>query len=144
MKIVFLKDIPRIGQRGQVKEVAPGYANSLFAQGLADRATPQIIEKLSKKKEEESIKKENEKKNFKTFLEKIKSISIVVKSKSNEKGHLFKAIHNDDILKEFKNLNLDINPSYLEVGHIKEIGEHIIILNDGNHKGEVKILVEAI
>lgn len=145
MKIVFLKDIPRVGQRGQIKEVAPGYANSLFARGLADRATEDVIAKLEKKKKEDEVKKENENKNFTIFLDKVKNIDIVIKAKANEKGHLFKAIHKDDILSVLnKNIDFNLSNVHIEVGHIKEIGEHTIRFDNGKNKGDIKIMVEAV
>ena len=44
MKVIFLKDVGGVGQRGSIKEVSDGYAmNFLIAQGLAVQATPEKV-----------------------------------------------------------------------------------------------------
>ena len=44
MKVIFLKDVSGIGKRGEVKNVADGYArNFLIANGLVEIATETTI-----------------------------------------------------------------------------------------------------
>ena len=55
MKVIFLKDVKGKGKKGEVKNVADGYAhNFLLKQGLAVEANPCECEliKCQKKKEE--------------------------------------------------------------------------------------------
>jgi len=145
MKIVFIKDIPKVGQRGQVKDVAPGYGNSLLFRGLADRATPNVLAVLEVKRKKEEYKKKMIKENFKLFLKKINEIDIVIKAKANEKGHLFKAVSKEEILKElFIKTGIEIDTNIIDVGHIKNIGEHAIKFLDKENKEEFKIKIEAI
>ncbi len=41
MKVIFLSDVKNKGKKGEVKEVATGYAqNFLLKKGLAEEATP--------------------------------------------------------------------------------------------------------
>ena len=45
MKVIITKDAPKIGKRGDIKNVADGYArNFLLARGLAQIATPKAKE----------------------------------------------------------------------------------------------------
>ena len=49
MKVIFTKDAPGHGKKGEVKEVASGFAqNFLIAKGFAQVATQQIIAKVEK------------------------------------------------------------------------------------------------
>ncbi len=55
MKVVLLKDIQGVGTAGQVKEVAAGYArNYLLPRGLAEVATPAVLEQLEARRNAEA------------------------------------------------------------------------------------------
>ena len=44
MKVIFLKDVAKVGQHGKMKDVADGYAlNFLIPRGLAIQATPDKV-----------------------------------------------------------------------------------------------------
>ncbi|MEG2707991.1 MAG: 50S ribosomal protein L9, partial [Vagococcus sp.] len=66
MKVIFLQDVKGKGNKGEVKEVAVGYAqNFLLKKGLAVEATPQALSELkgktkAKEKEDAEILKEAE------------------------------------------------------------------------------------
>ncbi len=49
MQVIFLKDQPGGGKKGEIKEVADGFAkNFLIAKGFAQVATQDIIVKVEK------------------------------------------------------------------------------------------------
>ena len=51
MKVIFLKDVKGKGKKGEVKNVADGYAhNFLIKQGLAVEATPTNLSALEGQK----------------------------------------------------------------------------------------------
>jgi len=51
-KIVLKKDVEKLGEAGELVDVAPGYArNYLIPQGLAVKATPGIIKEAEKRLE---------------------------------------------------------------------------------------------
>jgi len=51
MKVILLKDVPKIGKRWEVKTVATGYArNYLLPRGLAKIATTPALKDLEIKK----------------------------------------------------------------------------------------------
>ena len=59
MKVILLRDIARLGQRGEIKEVAEGYAiNVLIKKGDALMATPAELAKWKQKEEAKIHKKE--------------------------------------------------------------------------------------
>ena len=61
MKVIFLKDVGGVGQKGSVKDVADGYAmNFLIAQGLAVQATNDMLAAHAKRQAEETAQKEKE------------------------------------------------------------------------------------
>lgn len=111
MKVIFLKDVKGKGKKGEVKNVADGYAqNFLIKQGLAVEANQAAISSLDaqKKKEEKMAAQElEEAQKLKVELEKI---TVELSAKSGEGGRLFGSITtkqiSDELLKKF-NLKID-------------------------------------
>jgi len=144
MKIILLKDVPKIGRKYDIKNVADGYAqNFLLPKGLAKVATDVITKEMElkkKNKEEEQKVRENL---LDMEVDKLKNTVLEIKSKLNEKGHLFASIHKEEILKELrKKLKLDINSEYIKLDNpIKESGEHTIKIQIGKKEVEFKIKI---
>ncbi|MFV0480153.1 MAG: 50S ribosomal protein L9 [Anaerorhabdus sp.] len=90
MKVILLSDVKKVGKKGEVKEVADGYArNFLIAQGLAVQATSKSMEILSNQKEEEKqhqsdLKKEAEE--LKAKLEKMVCVFYLSSKNGNVSG----------------------------------------------------------
>ncbi|RHW40413.1 50S ribosomal protein L9 [Neobacillus notoginsengisoli] len=103
MKVIFLKDVKGKGKKGEVKNVADGYAhNFLFKQGLAVEATSANMSNLNaqKKKEEKMATQElAEAKDLKAKLEKI---TVELTAKSGEGGRLFGSITTKQIAEELQ------------------------------------------
>ncbi|WP_034551581.1 50S ribosomal protein L9 [Carnobacterium funditum] len=95
MKVILLKDVKGKGKKGEVKNVADGYAhNFLIKNGLAKEATTGSLSELKGKihaeeKQQAEIKQEAQE--IKELLEK-ESNAIVIKSKAAEDGRLFGSI----------------------------------------------------
>ena len=74
MKIILLKQVKKIGDKNEIKEVTNGYArNFLIPKKLAIIATKSNLEEL-KKKTEEKEKPKNIKKQVKKRNKKVKKI----------------------------------------------------------------------
>ncbi len=141
MKILLLKDVRKVGQKGQIVEVAEGYGrNFLIKTGAGKLATASILKNQEKnldqkeKSREEKIKKELE------LLGQINKKTFILKAKVSEKGHLFGAIHKKDIAEVVgvpeEAISLDKD--------IKEVGEHNLNVRLGGKKGKVILKVEAL
>src|SRR4051812_45489306 len=129
MKIIFLKDVPRVGKRHEVKDVNDGYArNFLIPNGLAEPATPQTIKDLEKRKQNIEIERQMETKLLEKYLNEIKGKTITIKGKANDQGHLFSAIHKKEITDALKEQhNAEVNENFINLPKpIKEVGEHEI------------------
>ena len=101
MKIILLQDIPKIGRKGDIKDVNDGYArNFLLPKNLAGLATPEIVKNTQIKKLKTGINLEKQKQSVKTTLEKIKGQKIIIEEKADEGGRLFAGVNKNRIKKE--------------------------------------------
>lgn len=128
MRIIFLKDVPRIGKKYEVKEVADGYGRHLVAQKIAEHATQEVLARIEKKKiTDASLKKVHTELLMKN-LEALSGAIISLRGKANKKGHLFASIHKDEVLAELKRaIRLDMHPDYVILDRpLKELGTYEI------------------
>ncbi len=147
MKIILIKDIPKLGRKHDIKEVSDGHAlNMLIPRGLAIPATPQAIKHVEGEKAKNAgelkIQHELLTQNIKTLEETVLTIS----GKANEKGHLFAGIHKDEIVKQLSvQVRIEIDPSFIELEHpIKMVGEHVVPIKAGGKSAELKVVVKAV
>ena len=118
MKVIFLKDVKGKGKKGEVKNVADGYAhNFLIKQGLAIEASQSNVSSLEgqKKKEEKMVAEElAEAKRLKETLEKI---TLDFNAKAGEGGRLFGSITSKQIAEELlKKQGIKIDKRKIELG----------------------------
>jgi len=103
MKVIFLKDVKGKGKKGEVKNVADGYAhNFLLKQGLAKEANNANISTLDalKKKEEKAAAEElAEAQKLKEALD---QITVELVAKAGEGGRLFGSITTKQIAEELQ------------------------------------------
>ena len=144
MKIIFLKDIPRIGRKNDIKNVADGYAqNFLIPRGLARMATNIIVKKTELIKKRESEENKIKEDLFNKDLDELSGVILEIKSKLNEKGHLFAGVHGEEISEELeKKTKIKIEPKYIQLEHpIKEAGERDIEIKIGKKSIKFKLII---
>lgn len=103
MKVIFLKDVKGKGKKGEVKNVADGYAqNFLIKQGLAVEANKSNISMLdAQKKKEEKVAKE-ELQEAQALKQQIEKITVELSAKSGEGGRLFGSVTSKQIAEELQ------------------------------------------
>ncbi|MEK7586508.1 MAG: 50S ribosomal protein L9 [Patescibacteria group bacterium] len=139
MKVIF--------PNGDIKEVKDGYArNFLFPQKLAQVATEGNLKIALKNKQNKLEKQKIHDELGKELVSKFSEITVKIKVKASEKGHLFVGLHAKEITEALnKQFNISINPDWIELDKpIKATGLHILPVTLGKSKGEIKLEVEAI
>ena len=147
MKVILLKDIPKVGRKYDVKDVADGYAlNMLIPRGLAERATSQAIQNAMTYKAQAATEKKIQGELLAKSLETIKELTINLKEKANDKGHLFAGVTKEMLISEiFKVTRLNFpSESIILSKPLKEIGEHKIVVEASGKKAEFTVVVEAV
>lgn len=145
MKVIFLKDVPRVGKRHDVKNVNDGYAtNFLIPQKLVKIATPKALKELELMKKEVQIEKEIQDDLLDKNLEELRGKSVTLKMKADDKGHLFSSIHEQDLVEALnKTHRIQINEKFILLEkNIKSIGEFEIPVSINNKKSSFQLVVE--
>ncbi len=143
MKIFLLKDVPRIGSKGDIIDLAQAYAmNSFVNKGLARLATSND-EKI--KLEKEKIKKEMKEKQADQSIDLMKRLEkqvLVIKKKVDSKGHLYSKVDEDEIVQaifELEKVSLSTKSIIME--KISSLGEFTVEANVNNKKYKLNINV---
>ena len=146
MRVVLLKDVAGVGRKLEVKEVAEGHAhNYLMPRGLAAPASAARLKELeaqyARSVEERKLQKDLLLKNI-TSLD---GTTIIIEAKANEKGHLFKGIHKEDIAEVIAaRAHFEIPAEAIALDEpIKELGEQEISISIGEQKATFKLLVQT-
>ncbi len=144
MKIIFLKDVPRIGRKNEIKEVADGFGRHLIVLGSAELATSGAIIRTERRIATDASQKKIHSELLLQNLENLNGVSITLYGKANEKGHLFASIHKDEILAELKRATrIDMHPDYLVLDHpIKTLGSHEVPVVAENVQATFTVVVE--
>jgi large subunit ribosomal protein L9 len=147
MKVILLKDVPKLGKRFDIKDVSSGHAiNLLIPQGLVVTATPDALKRFEVQKKqvegERAIHEELLVKNIKG----LDGITLNIAGKANDKGHLFAGLHREEIAKEIeKQTRLQVDPSFIQLDQpLKEIGEHTVVVKGGGKEAKFKVVVTKI
>ncbi len=146
MKVIFLKDVPRVGRKNEVKEVNDGYAlNFLFPQKLAEMSTPKAVAELARKQKEIVVERQVQEDLLLKNLEEIKSKTVTIVAKANEKGNLFKSIHKKEIIEAMKkDHHAEIGEEFIVLEKpIKEVGEFDIPVVIKGKKSSFKLTVKT-
>jgi len=126
VEVILLKDVEKVGLRGEVVNVARGYArNFLFPRGLADEATPARVGELRKVQERRA---QNEAKTFEqaqSLSEKLGQIELRFDVKAGESGSLFGSVTPTDIADElWTKHKVRVDRRKIGVDTIKRIGRY--------------------
>ncbi|MEQ1500298.1 MAG: 50S ribosomal protein L9 [Parcubacteria group bacterium] len=146
MKIILLKDVPKIGKKYDIKDVSDGYAlNMLIPKGFAKPATREAIAKVEALKANDLTNKKIQEDLLHKNLETIKNITLTIKEKANEKGHLFAGVTKEILAKEIqKTTKFNIDPDCIKLDkHLKEVGEHKVAVEILNKKAEFTVVIVA-
>jgi len=146
MKIVFLKDIPKVGKKYETKNISDGYAlNFLIPNGLAIVASAAVMKRIELEKARDAGERKVHEDLLIKNLKEIDGVTITMTEKANEKGHLFAGIHKAEIVPEIqKQTRVQIHADFIDLDKpIKEVGEFDINIKVQDKKAKFKLVVKA-
>lgn len=128
MKVIFLKDVKGTGKKGDVKNVADGYAqNFLIKQGLAKEASNANISTLDAQKKKEERAAAEELAEAQKLKEALDKVTIDIVAKAGEGGRLFGSITTKQIAEELQKKHglkidkrkMELDDAIRTLGHTK-------------------------
>lgn len=131
MKVILTQDVPKLGKKGDIKEVSDGYArNFLFPRHLAVEGNTQNIKEAQVKVEKAEKKKDRERAQALQLKENLDGKRLVIAEKTGGGTKLFGAVTSKEISEGLKSsLNFDIDKKKIEIKEpIKHLGEYQVRL----------------
>lgn len=145
LKVILKQDIPNLGQRGTVKEVADGYArNMLLPRGLADEATPKKLQEWEKWKRQAREKAVQQEVQVQELAVRLEGKVISFMRPSGGGGRLFGSVTAADVVAALAREGFTLDKKRVILPEpIKHPGEHSVSLRLGSSvKATVVIKVE--
>lgn len=117
MKIYLLKDVPSLGNKGEIKNVADGYAiNYLFPKKIALRANLNIIKTISEKKEQKIKTDDKQKEEALKLTARLKKIILEIPLKFSKKGKgAYSSVNSKRIIEELESQNIHLLENQIEL-----------------------------
>ncbi|QQO08078.1 50S ribosomal protein L9 [Breznakiella homolactica] len=127
MKVILNKDLAPLGEEGDVKDVARGYArNYLFPRGIALPYTESTIKLFESRKEEIEARKSQKRQDAAGLKEKIEALEIIITMPAGPNGKLYGAVTSQTVADELAKQGYQIERKRVEVpgNHFKSVGKY--------------------
>jgi large subunit ribosomal protein L9 len=144
MDVILRQDIDKVGLRGEVVNVARGYArNFLLPRGLAEEATPAKVAELRKREEQRARHEAQSFEQAKEMADVLNQTELRFEVKSGPTGALFGSVTPTDIVDQiWSERKIRVDRRKVGIDNIKRIGRYSVpiqLFNDVDI--EVKTLV---
>lgn len=133
MKVILNDDVKHLGEMGDVKNVANGYArNYLFPRGLAVPCTPEAEAYFETKKEEIEARKVQKRKDSASLKDKLEGLEVVLTMPAGSNGKLYGAVTNLTVAEYYAANGFEIERKKIEI-------PGLTIKNTGSHNAKVHL-----
>lgn len=126
MKVVLRQDVDHLGERGQVVNVATGFArNYLVPKGLAMEATPGNLRSVELQKKVWVAREAKEAEAAKQFAARLSGTEIAIVRKAGENDTLYGSVTNADVAEMLLSKGFEIDRRKIVLAEpIKTVGSH--------------------
>ena len=147
MKVILNQDVAGLGEEGDIREVANGYArNYLIPQTLAVAYTKNNLSRLESRRTAIEQRKEEKRREAMSIKERLESEELTFSMPAGESGKLFGSVNNAMVVQELENRGYSIEKKRLEVPehNIRMIGTYTVRVRlYGNEEAQLSVTVEA-
>lgn len=146
MKVILIKDVKGIGRAHEAIEAKDGYAlNYLIPGKFAIAATPVAQREAETRRKQVTDRVALDATLLAQNIASLSEARIVIKTKANEKGHLYDAVGESEIAKAAKEqAHIDLPEDAIKLEKpIKELGTFDIPVATADTFGKFSIIIEA-
>ena len=147
MKVILNQDVKHLGEEGDVKDVANGYArNYLFPRNFAVPSNNKTLAFFENRKAEIEAKKAAKRADAASLKEKLEATVITLIMPAGANGKLYGAVTNQSLVDEFKKLGFEIERKRIDIPGLtfKSVGKyHVSIRLYESAAATVQVVVEA-
>jgi len=146
MKVLLIKDVAGMGQAGEIKKVASGYArNYLIPKGLAVLAQPGVARQANERRLADEKKAIRQSADAQALAQQMAQLTVTFKAKAGEQDKLYGSITSGDIVEELeKQLGRELDRRKVLLDQpIKQLGSHQVAVKLASDvTAEVTVVVE--
>ncbi|MDR2718721.1 MAG: 50S ribosomal protein L9 [Treponema sp.] len=145
MKVILNKDLSTLGEEGDVKDVARGYArNYLFPRGIALPYTPKTVKLFEARKEEIEAKKAQKRQDALGLKERLENLELSLTMPAGPNGKLYGAVTSQTVADELTKQGFQVDRKRIDLAGagIKNVGKYkaVIKLYENSH-AEIQITI---
>jgi len=126
MKIILMEDVPTLGRRGEVREVATGYArNFLLPRKLAVLATPENLQNRERLERQRARTEARARDEAQAAAARIAGLSLRVATRASEDGRLYGSVSAQDVVEFLERQGIPVEKRRVLLEEpIKALGEY--------------------
>jgi large subunit ribosomal protein L9 len=127
MKVILNKDLSTLGEEGDVKDVARGYArNYLFPRGIALPYTPRTVKLFEARKEEIEARKTQKRQDALGLKERLENLELSLTMPAGANGKLYGAVTSQTVADELAKQGFQIERKRIDLAGtgIKNVGKY--------------------
>ena len=147
MKVILNEDVKYLGEEGDIKDVANGYArNYLFPRSLAVPCNPMTLAYFESKKAEIEAKKQAKRADAAGLKERLEAAVVNISMPAGANGKLYGAVTTQTITEALHSLGFDIERKRVELPglNIKSVGKYTATVRlYENTSATVQVVVSA-
>lgn len=144
MKIILLENVEKVGRKGDILEVAPGFArNCLIPRKLAMEVTPGNLKSVEMQQKALRKKLEKERLTYQELIKKLNQVTLTFVRKSSEKDVIFGSVSAADIQEELARQGFEIDRKKIVLDEpIKRLGTFSVPVKVYHEdRAEIKVVV---
>lgn len=144
MKIILLENVEKVGRKGDILEVAPGFArNYLIPRKLAMEVTPGNLKSVEMQQKALKKKLEKERLTYQELIKQLNQVTLTFVRRSSEKDVIFGSVSAADIQEELARLGFDLDRKKIVLEEpIKRLGTFSVPVKVYHEdRAEIKVVV---